>query len=114
MLAESFYYGLFDTISFSGFVIRDYFKEKALNVFNAIFNDKDKVNIDGTTFHLEYTGVHGLRMFSTVRYDYVEQNPDKNSYWARKARMGHQIMWVMDCGKYIAQVFDGEFLDLRR
>jgi hypothetical protein len=38
----------------------------------------------------------------------VEQNPDKQSHWAKLAREGHQIAWVMKEGEYLARVTDGK------
>jgi hypothetical protein len=38
----------------------------------------------------------------------IEQNPSKQSRWARMAREGHQIAWLMKEGRYLARVFDGE------
>jgi hypothetical protein len=38
----------------------------------------------------------------------VEQNPKKNSRWARLAREGHRIAWVLKYGEYLARVVDGK------
>ncbi len=38
----------------------------------------------------------------------IEQNPSKQSRWAKQARQGHQIAWLMKEGHYLARVFDGE------
>jgi hypothetical protein len=37
----------------------------------------------------------------------VEQNPEKDSHWAKQARKGHKIAWVMQDGDYLARVIDG-------
>jgi hypothetical protein len=37
----------------------------------------------------------------------VEQNPDKDSHWAKLAREGHKVAWVMKDGDYLARVIDG-------
>lgn len=36
----------------------------------------------------------------------VEQNPDKDSHWAKQARKGRKIAWVMKDGEYLARVVD--------
>jgi hypothetical protein len=43
----------------------------------------------------------------------LEQNPNKDSHWAKQAREGHNIAWVMKDGEYLARVVDGkvEILD---
>lgn len=38
----------------------------------------------------------------------VEQNPDKDSHWAKLARDGHKVAWVMKDGDYFARVIDGK------
>lgn len=42
----------------------------------------------------------------------VEQNPDKQSRWAKLARAGHHVAWVMRDGKYIVRIIDGEIESL--
>lgn len=38
----------------------------------------------------------------------VEQNPKKQSEWAKLASQGHRIAWVMRDGEYLARIVDGE------
>ena len=38
----------------------------------------------------------------------VEQNPEKTSEWARAAREGKRIAWVLREGEYLARVVEGE------
>lgn len=89
-------------------------REKALKAYEAIFGDRDTVEIDGNVHHLDYTSIQGLRNFRIEGYNYIEQNPDKGSRWAEMAREGHKIMWVMKGRGYLAQVRDGEFYDFRK
>lgn len=42
----------------------------------------------------------------------VEQNPKKQSEWARLARDGHRVAWVLRDGEYLARVVDGEVVML--
>lgn len=89
-------------------------REKALKAYEAIFGDRDAVEINGNVHHLDYTSIQGLRKFRIEGYNYIEQNPNKGSRWAEMARKGHQIMWVMKGRGYQAQVRDGEFYDFRK
>jgi hypothetical protein len=41
-------------------------------------------------------------------------NMRARSKWAKMAREGHQIMWVMKGRRYLAQVRDGVFYDFRK
>ena len=38
----------------------------------------------------------------------TEQNPTKSSEWARLAKQGHRVAWLMREGEYLARVIDGE------
>lgn len=38
----------------------------------------------------------------------VEQNPKKTSEWAKAARDGRRVAWVLRDGEYLARVVDGE------
>ncbi|HMF56323.1 MAG TPA: hypothetical protein VK619_08260 [Pyrinomonadaceae bacterium] len=67
-------------------------------------------------FEKLFGGGRGVRKFahSGVRYVelpagaiLVEQNPKKRSEWARLARGGHRVAWVMRDGKYLARVVNG-------
>lgn len=42
----------------------------------------------------------------------VEQNPKKKSEWAKLAREGHRVAWVLRGGEYLARVVDGEVVML--
>jgi len=56
--------------------------------------------------------IRGLKSIRFRDYLFIEQNPNKiNSEWAKKARKGMKIMWVIDLkkDKYIARVVDGKF-----
>ncbi|OLE55920.1 MAG: hypothetical protein AUG51_00605 [Acidobacteria bacterium 13_1_20CM_3_53_8] len=67
-------------------------------------------------FEKLFGGGRGVRKFaqSGVRYVelpagaiLVEQNTKKRSEWAKLARSGHRVAWVMRDGKYLARVVDG-------
>jgi hypothetical protein len=89
-------------------------RDKALKAYEAIFNNQETIEIDGYTYHMDYTSLQNLRKFNIDGYNYLEQNPDKGSSWAKMAREGHQIMWIMKGRRYLAQVMDGEFHDFRK
>lgn len=42
----------------------------------------------------------------------IEQNPNKKSEWAKLAREGKRVAWVMRDGTYLARVVDGEVVML--
>jgi hypothetical protein len=89
-------------------------REKALTAYNGIFNNLETIEIDGYAFHMDYTSRAGLRLFNIEGYSYLEQNPETGSRWAKMAREGHQIMWVLKGRRYLAQVRDGVFYDFRK
>jgi hypothetical protein len=89
-------------------------RKKALKAYEGIFNNMETIEIDGYRYHMDYTSIQGLRKYNIEGYNYIEQNPDKGSNWAKMAREGHRIMWVMKGSRYLAQVRDGEFYNLRK
>jgi len=44
----------------------------------------------------------------------LEQNPSKFSRWAKLAREGKSVMWVLAGRRYLGQVRDGVFHDFRK
>jgi hypothetical protein len=55
--------------------------------------------------NLRYTNLPGGAIL-------IEQNPKKRSEWARLAKEGHRIAWVMREGQYLARIVDGEVVML--
>jgi hypothetical protein len=92
----------------------DKLEEVAAVVFTAIFAGSDSVDIDGNVYPIRQTSKSKVRLVERGGYTYIEQNPHKDSRWAKLAKEGHQIMWVMQGRRYLAQVKDGKFLNLKR
>ena len=63
---------------------------------------------------MEKTPSANLRLYKIEGYSFLEQNPRKSSHWAKMARQGSLIMWVMKGRSYLSQVKDGEFHDFRK
>jgi len=89
-------------------------REKALKAYEAIFSNQESILIDGVEYPLERTPRASLRFFDVEGYSFLEQNPRKSSHWAKLARQGSMIMWVMKGRRYLGQVRDGVFHDLRK
>jgi hypothetical protein len=89
-------------------------KEKALQAYQAIFSNMERIEIDGVEFLMERTPRSKLRFFNIEGYSFLEQNPQKSSHWAKLAREGSLIMWVMRGRRFLGQVRDGEFHDFRK
>ena len=88
-------------------------KELALKAFEAVFENRGSVNVDGLVYLMEETPRTRLRFVRIGEYTFLEQNPEKRSHWGKLAREGHRILWVLKGPRYIAQVRDGVFHDLR-
>ncbi len=82
------------------------FKPIILTFYKAMFADRD-VNFRGVKFPLKK--VNGLRRFDVGNLLFIEQNPRKKTQWARMARKGMKIMWVIDIkfNRYLHRVEDG-------
>ncbi|MBA2731811.1 MAG: hypothetical protein H0U54_02845 [Acidobacteria bacterium] len=72
-------------------------------------------------FEKLFGGGRGVSRFSRSNLRYVnlsngailiEQNPKKQSEWAKLASQGHRIAWVMRDGEYLARIVDGEVVML--
>jgi hypothetical protein len=68
-------------------------------------------------FEKLFGGGRGVQKFARSGLRYVklgkdtiliEQNPTKRSEWARLAKEGRRIAWLMREGEYLARVVDGE------
>jgi len=80
-------------------------------------DDVPEAGVILVAFEKLFSGGRGVRRFrnSGLRHVelphgaiLVEQNPKKSSEWAKLARGGHRIAWVMRDGAYLARVVDGE------
>ena len=89
-------------------------EEISLKVFEAMFSDSKNVNIDEVDIPIKKFSSSKLKYVDYFGYRFVEQNPKKQSKWAKKAQEGHKIIWVFKGRRYTAQVFDGKFTDLRK
>ena len=89
-------------------------RDVALKVFNAIFEERSLVEIEGVIYPIRETSRSNLRYVNIDGTSFIEQNPDKASRWAKMAQEGHKIMWVLRGRRYLARVMDGVFLDLKR
>lgn len=89
-------------------------EERAVKIYNAIFQDQESVDIDGELYLIERTSQAKVRCVHVNEFSFIEQNPKKDSKWAKMVREGHKIMWVLKGYTYVAQVRDGKFFDLKR
>ena len=89
-------------------------KEVAIKAFEAIFDSHESVDIDGESYFIERTSSAGLRFVKIGKYTFLEQNPNKSSRWAKLAREGHNILWVLVGRRYLAQVKDAVFHDFKK
>ena len=88
-------------------------KEKGLKIYKALFEGKKTVVIDDIEYPIKKFS-SGIKYIDLFGYRYIEQNRRKKSEWAKKAREGHKIMWIIKGRKYIAQIMDGKYIDLTK
>ena len=88
-------------------------KENGLAIFNAIFNNKKSVIIDNVEYPIKKFS-SGIKYIDLLGYRYIEQNRRKQSEWGKKAREGHNIMWIIKGRRYIARIMDGVYTDLTK
>ena len=88
-------------------------KENGMKIYNALFERKKVVEIDDIEYPIKRFS-SGVRYVDLFGYRYIEQNRNKKSEWGKKAREGHKIMWIIKGRRYMAQILDGEYLDLKK
>lgn len=88
-------------------------KQNGLKIYKAIFERKKEVEIDGIEYPIKKFS-SGIKHIDLFGYRYIEQNRNKKSEWGKKAREGHNIMWIIKGRRYVAQILDGEYKDLTK
>jgi len=88
-------------------------KENGLKIYNAIFEGKKTVEIDEVDYPIKKFS-SGIKYVDLFGYRFIEQNRKKKSEWAKKAREGHKIMWIIKGRRYMARIMDGEYTDLKK
>ncbi|MCK4381068.1 MAG: hypothetical protein KAW51_08005 [Candidatus Lokiarchaeota archaeon] len=84
-----------------------------MKIFSAIFERKRSVEIDEIEYPIKKFS-SGIKYVDLFGYRYIEQNRNKKSEWGKKAREGHRIMWIIKGRRYIAQILDGKYKDLKK
>jgi hypothetical protein len=79
--------------------------------FKNMFDNKD-VKLGSKVIPLER--IKGLRSYRIGNLLLIEQNPKKESEYAKSTRGGAQIMWVVDTkiNKYLYRIQDGKLFKL--
>jgi len=79
-----------------------------------LVDDLPEVEIDQRKYRVTLTRGQGLRVVSFVYQDRIiegiEQNPQKDSRWAKLAREGKRIMQFRINRRYIGNVCEGKLL----
>jgi hypothetical protein len=88
-------------------------EERSLKIFDAIFGNQLEAKLPEKSYRIGKTR-SGLRCLTVDGIFYIEQNPKKGSLWAKKAQAGHKIMWGLKGRKYVLQVVDGTFKQLKK
>mgnify|MGYP006278468333 CR=1 FL=1 len=84
-------------------------QEITKKIYGTLFNDAESISFKGKKYNIERFAWSGLRHVDIGRYRFVEQNPNKHSVWAQKAREGDQILWVFKENDYYARIVNDEF-----
>lgn len=88
-------------------------KEKGLKIYQAIFEGKKSVELDEIEYSIKKFS-SGIKYVDLFGYRFIEQNRNKKSEWGKKAREGHKIMWIIKGRRYMAQIIDGNYKDLKK
>ena len=87
--------------------------ELSLKIYGAMFENKKKVELEDREYSFQKFS-SGVKYLDYFGYRFIEQNRQKKSEWGKKAREGHKIMWVIKGRRYLSQIFDGEYKELKK
>jgi hypothetical protein len=65
---------------------------------------------DSSVHRFKVSGVRYIELPGNLKL--IEQNRVKESHWAKMAREGHNIAWVMKDGDYLVRIVDGNVVVL--
>ena len=88
-------------------------KENGLKIYKAIFQGEKSVEIDEIQYPIKKFS-SGIKYVDLFGYRFIEQNRNKKSEWGKKAREGHKIMWIIKGRRYISQIIDEEYIELKK
>jgi len=88
-------------------------KEISLKIYTAMFENNKNVELENVEYSIKKFS-SGVKYLDYFGYRFIEQNRQKKSEWGKKAREGHKIMWVIKGRRYMYQIFDGEFRELKK
>ena len=88
-------------------------KERGLKIYNAIFQGEKNVEIGEIEYPIRKFS-RGIKYVDLFGYRFIEQNKNKKSEWGKKAREGHKIMWIIKGRRYLSQILDGKYSDLKK
>ncbi len=88
-------------------------KELSLKIYGAMFENKKKVELEEHEYSFQKFS-SGVKYLDYFGYRFIEQNRHKKSEWGKKAREGHKIMWVIKGRRYLSQIFDGKYKELKK
>ena len=88
-------------------------KEKGLKIYNTMFQGEKSVEIDEIQYPIKKFS-SGIKYVDLFGYRFIEQNRNKKSEWGKKAREGHKIMWIIKGRRYISQIIDEEYIELKK
>ncbi|TKJ26778.1 MAG: hypothetical protein CEE42_04165 [Promethearchaeota archaeon Loki_b31] len=88
-------------------------EKNGLKIYNAIFQGEKNVEIEEIEYPIKKFS-NGIKYVDLFGYRFIEQNRNKKSEWGKKAREGHKIMWIIKGRRYISQIIDGEYTELKK
>ncbi len=80
----------------------------AKKVADHLFNNEREVLIEGDLYTIERTNRAKLKNVKIDDYVFMEQNPDKDSNYAKMAQKGHEIIWIFQDWEYVGRIIDGD------
>ena len=85
----------------------------SLEIYNAMFENKKTIELENIEYSFKKFS-SGVKYIDYFGYRFIEQNRNKKSEWGKKAREGHKIMWIIKGRRYVSQIIDGTYKELKK
>lgn len=69
--------------------------EQIIKVHNVIHSDKIGIKFSNQIFYKRHTPITGCRYITIGNIKFIEQNPNKDSFYSKEAQRGNTITWAI-------------------
>ena len=83
-------------------------RDFAEQISDQLFEKEREVLVNGDLYSIQRTSRAKLKNVKIDDYVFMEQNPEKDSKYAKMAQEGHEIIWIFQDWDYVGRIVDGD------